>query len=424
MRGFFIETANAPDTYSTGDLKGQFLTENVTNTVSLFLDNRTTQKFELGPGTTWVHVVAYDAACPSPYSPTCAKEFSEARSAEIPAASPPGMISAGDDARHLTAEWFRSVWHENAFIEVATSPDTYPAGDPLEGLFLDENLVFYDDTLPALDKTYRSDFQMPPGTFYVHVGTTDVSGCCEADIADPVEVTIEANPPDLKALRTSGTSIHAEWSLPPGGQTGAVELGRSPDVFPAWPFEGYFTDESLVLYDDSLTADQTSWDSPGLPPGRYYFHVGGYAENACLVEISCVKEFTDPLPLDIGVAGPFPPPKVAADTGTAFAALSAPKRASARKLVVRATMAERGTITANGTVSVPGSSKVYRLTTVTADASPGKPVKLRIKLSKAALKSVKKALRRHRRVVARLTLTARDFSGNTAVQKRTVKLRR
>jgi hypothetical protein len=427
MRSYLIEIATDPETYASGDLKGQFLVGNVVYSQLLFTNNPTRYTFETSPGEpVYVHIAAYEAAassCSSPYLPSCVKEFSEVMSAEIPLASPPGMIDAGTDARHLTAEWFRSVWHMNAFIEVATSSDVYPPGDPLEGLFLEENLVFYDDTLTAVDNRYRSDFPMPPGTFYVHVGTADVSGCCAADITDPLEVTILANPPRLKALRTSGTSIHAEWSLPPGVVAGAVELGRSPSVYDAWPLEGYFTDESLVLYDDSLATNQNSWDSDPLPAGRYYFHVGGYAQQACQFEISCVNEFTDPLPLDIGAAGPFPPPKVAADTTTAFASLSAPKRASARKLVVRAMMAEAGTITANGTVSVPGSSKVYRLSTVTADAAAGKPVKLWLKLSKAARKSVKKALRRHRRVVAKLTLTARDLAGNAAAQKRTVKLR-
>ena len=428
MHGWLIEVATSSDTYPSGDLKGQFLQENVIGSTILFVPNPTTYWFDAQPGTFWVHVAAYDEtapACVSPSFPTCVKEFSNAESAEI-LNSAPGMLSVGHASRHLTAEWWKSVWHSNVFIEAATSPDVYTSG-PLEGLFRDENLMLYDDTLSQDQRTFSSTEPLPPGTYWVHVATEDISGCCGTDITAPLTVTIPPNPPVLQAATQQGGVIHAEWSLPSGMFSDFVEVARSPAVYPDGPLAGLFLDENLTLYDDVLTPGQTSWDADSrLPDGLYYVHVGALAAGACptLDALTCVAELSQVLPVRVGVAPPAPVATAAVpDTATAFASLSVARRMSFRRLVVRAVMAEPGTLTVNGTIGVPGASKVFRLKTL-CDGIAGQIVSLRPALSKPALKSIRKALRRHRRVRLKLTVTARDVAGNVAVQRRTALLRR
>jgi peptidoglycan/xylan/chitin deacetylase (PgdA/CDA1 family) len=127
----------------------------------------------------------------------------------------------------------------------------------------------------------------------------------------------------------------------------------------------------------------------------------------------------------------FPPPpppvaspgKVVADKVTAFASLKVRASQDVDKLFVTASMAEAGTLSAAGSVNVPRASKVHRFKRVSANATPGTVVKLRLRLSKKRLRAVKRALRHHRKLKAKLTITARDRAGNTKTEKRTVRLR-
>jgi peptidoglycan/xylan/chitin deacetylase (PgdA/CDA1 family) len=113
-----------------------------------------------------------------------------------------------------------------------------------------------------------------------------------------------------------------------------------------------------------------------------------------------------------------------ADTATAFASLSARKRQRIGKLYVSATMGEPGTLIAGGTVRVPNAARTYRFKTAFAKAVPGVRVRLRLRLSKEGLRAARAQLRRHRKLTARLTITARDKAGNANAVRRTVKLRR
>jgi hypothetical protein len=87
-------------------------------------------------------------------------------------------------------------------------------------------------------------------------------------------------------------------------------------------------------------------------------------------------------------------------------------------------MPENGTVSVRGTVNVPNASKVYKLKAVSVSATAGKTITVKLKLPKKALKAAKRALKKHRKVKAHLTLTAKDVSANIKVEKRVVKLRR
>ena len=101
-----------------------------------------------------------------------------------------------------------------------------------------------------------------------------------------------------------------------------------------------------------------------------------------------------------------------------------PSKQDVDKLFVRASMNEAGTLTATGAVSVPGASKAYALKRVSRAVTAGQIVKLRLKLRKQALKAVKRALLRGRKLRAKITLTAKDATGKETRRKQTVRLTR
>jgi hypothetical protein len=90
---------------------------------------------------------------------------------------------------------------------------------------------------------------------------------------------------------------------------------------------------------------------------------------------------------------------------------------------VKASTIEAGTLTASAGVRTANASKVFRFKTARRTARPRVVVKLRLKLAKRSLKTLKRALRRHKRLEARITITAKDNAGNVQTAKRTVRLR-
>jgi hypothetical protein len=80
--------------------------------------------------------------------------------------------------------------------------------------------------------------------------------------------------------------------------------------------------------------------------------------------------------------------------------------------------------TATGSVRIAQSKHVYRLAPMTRQLAAGARVKVRLRASSRALKAMRAALRRHRRVTATLTLTGRDAAGNAGVAERRVRARR
>jgi plastocyanin len=119
-----------------------------------------------------------------------------------------------------------------------------------------------------------------------------------------------------------------------------------------------------------------------------------------------------------GTPGPGP-----ADTAPVSSLISASKQ-DVDKLSVRASMNEAGTLTATGTVNVGGAAKAYNLKRASRTVAAGQSVKLRLKLSKKALRAVKRAIRHKRKARAKVTLTALDTTGHKTVRKQTIRLKR
>jgi hypothetical protein len=106
---------------------------------------------------------------------------------------------------------------------------------------------------------------------------------------------------------------------------------------------------------------------------------------------------------------------------TARPALKARAVQHVRKLRLSARMNEAGTLTARGSVRV--GARTFWFKRVSAQARPGLPVKLELRLPARALKVVRRALREDRKLEARLIVTARDAAGNLRVARRTIRLR-
>ncbi len=93
-----------------------------------------------------------------------------------------------------------------------------------------------------------------------------------------------------------------------------------------------------------------------------------------------------------------------------------------RTVKVRLTSNESGTGFANGKLKVAGSHRVFTLISTEVPVVAHKPVTLRLRLSKRALKTTKQALRKHTRVRANVTAFAKNAAGNvSAISQLTVR---
>jgi hypothetical protein len=223
----------------------------------------------------------------------------------------------------------------------------------------------------------------------------------------------QAVPPTLVSVGGAGGRVTATWTLPPGMAMDFIEAGTTSVVNPTggdFPLKDTALAESLDDFQTSYTA------SVQIPPGTYFVHVSAFDTKKCVTgdEPNCVDEWSNIVTVTV-------PP--GADKTTDFSYLDASSPQKIGKLFVEAQMAEPGTITATGTVRAPNASKVYRFKTASAKVLPGQRVKLRLRLPKKALKVVKKALKRGKKLKAKVTVTAKDSAGNTHSAKGTIKLK-
>jgi WD40 repeat protein len=103
--------------------------------------------------------------------------------------------------------------------------------------------------------------------------------------------------------------------------------------------------------------------------------------------------------------------------------LFAPGRQSLAKLFVMVQVHEKSTVQVKGTVSVPGISKSFRFKTVKRRIPLHGVRKIKLRLSAAAARVVKRALRRGKTVRAKVTAIAVDDAGNRGVARRSIKLK-
>jgi hypothetical protein len=117
-----------------------------------------------------------------------------------------------------------------------------------------------------------------------------------------------------------------------------------------------------------------------------------------------------------------PPPPTGKDTTPARLKVTRRRNQHVLKThYIRITVSpnELATITARGRINIPGAAKVFRTHTSTRQCFGGKKVTLRLRISKKTLGKVRRALRHHKFVEAKITVTSKDASGNLSKPKHT-----
>jgi hypothetical protein len=330
-------------------------------------------------------------------------------------AAPATNVSAFHYQRYVGASWTNPADRVPAYVEISTD-STFPAA-ATDRENVDPTAV---DFLSQVERARTT-------TYYVRVAVKDPACTtnCAVELSDFSPVTIPDAPKNLTVSQTGGV-VSASWALPTNWWTGVLDFSLKRDVDPS---DGYFSDPdtSFVVYVDG---PDTSFVAPAvLPPGTYYVHVSGYDSTCTTVcepeQFSEIASVTIPqtvLPPPTGGGGG-QQQQVKADKSTSFSALKCSTTQKASKLSVQVAMPENGTVTVGGTISVPNASKVYKLKTLSVKTLAAKTLTIKVKLPKKVRKAVKRGLKKHRKVKANLTITARDLAGNKKVEKRSVRLK-
>jgi hypothetical protein len=93
-------------------------------------------------------------------------------------------------------------------------------------------------------------------------------------------------------------------------------------------------------------------------------------------------------------------------------------------VIVHASCAAPCTLTASAKVSLAGASRALKLRGIVRKAGTGKQVRLRLRLSKKTLRTVRRSLRRGVKLKAKVTVVATDAAGNSRRSTRSVRLKR
>jgi Tol biopolymer transport system component len=114
------------------------------------------------------------------------------------------------------------------------------------------------------------------------------------------------------------------------------------------------------------------------------------------------------------------------DTSGPSQTLFAPPTQDIDTLFVLAQVHEAGTLVVTATVALPRggrSSKLYRFKSFTRTVPAHEVFRVRLKLAKKVLRNAKRALKRGKRLNAKVTAKARDLKGNWTTARKTIRLR-
>lgn len=239
-----------------------------------------------------------------------------------------------------------------------------------------------------------------------------------------------ARAPVIKSVKVSNHVATYTWTLPPGVETRLVETSttQSTNVF------GYFYPPSNQFSFNVPAVTATSVvDDKQFPAGTYYVHIGG---EDTTIQACPQREFSNTMLFVVNAGGDGSGADVANGTpectgeggsgGTdktrPSALIKFSRRQDIDKLFVRARMDEAGTLTAQATVAVAGSSKVISFTPAVKAVPADKLKKLRLKLKKSKLRQVKRAIKRGKRLKAKVSVIGRDRAGNTVTKTAKIRL--
>jgi hypothetical protein len=95
-----------------------------------------------------------------------------------------------------------------------------------------------------------------------------------------------------------------------------------------------------------------------------------------------------------------------------------------RSVFVLVRVNEASRVVVRGTISVPGAAKTVRAKSVSKQVAAGKTTRFGLTFSAPKVKTFRRALRKRQSLTARITVSAKDASGNTSSAKRRIKLNR
>ena len=130
-------------------------------------------------------------------------------------------------------------------------------------------------------------------------------------------------------------------------------------------------------------------------------------------------------PLPPGGGGTPSPPPVVKDTTAPAVSMGWRRRQRVLRthsISVSAHVNEAATVTATATVRTGGKAAVIRFKRVTRHAAAGQRVKLKLRLTKHGLRSLRHAMSHGGTRIAHVTVTAEDASGNTRTRRVTIRL--
>jgi subtilisin-like proprotein convertase family protein len=240
---------------------------------------------------------------------------------------------------------------------------------------------------------------------------TSVQGLLATE-GDPIRVTITRAPPPFFGGIPGG-----EIPLQPAQLSYAVEEGFAPDY--AGPLATAGTDFVPV----SGTFDFAAPDTTKLIETQTVEdHVPEPPEVLRLVFPGRVGDIQLPFGTAIGFQINDDDPKAAPPS---IAKSGAQRPLRQRAVIVKATSNAYGSLSGRGTIKLPsGAAAKVRLKAVRKQVIAGQQTKLRLRLSRAALRQVRLAFASTRRLTARVTVTAKDLAGNQASKLVRVRLRR
>jgi plastocyanin len=133
--------------------------------------------------------------------------------------------------------------------------------------------------------------------------------------------------------------------------------------------------------------------------------------------------------VNVKAAGTLPPPYSVPvfDRTAPTLRLSGSRRQrvlSQRAVFVRAVVSEASSVVARARIYIPRADKPLRAQQPARQLAPRRVTNFKLALSNRTLRAFRRALRRHSRLTARITVTASDSAGNRAIAKRTVKLKK
>jgi len=136
-------------------------------------------------------------------------------------------------------------------------------------------------------------------------------------------------------------------------------------------------------------------------------------------------ETQDGCPSSAAYQGDCPVPAQARDTRPPRLTLGGSRRQDAvakRRLFVSVTSDEAARLSARGTISMPGAARALKLGSTSTSVAAGSRTRLALRLGLKVLKQVRRALRHHVPVRARVTVIASDAAGNLSSAHETIRI--